>query len=527
MSNTAVLLHNLGLDQNGNLEIPLDLLQDQQHLQILVIEPEQAVWRQFSIGGKDLERRDRRHVLSADAGDTQEEKKVTVLTAGKTITVNSDPSAWRFLQRFDEAFDLLDTLCDDQRLQDFRFLKRWPDLTDEEKDRFYSEHASHEMHVFLFYKDRTFFDAVVKPSLAHKHDQTFVDHFLLEHDLSAYVRPWAFERLNTFEQILLMRRIPGAAPEILRSIRERHALQYYEPRDLDRLFATALHGKALDAAAFMAIGAGGAANQSKLRKAEQARRYNRAKQVADKKAVAEMDMMVEELAEEEKPAAALAPAAPQEKGQYFAQDRQAGKRSRRLYRQVDQTKEWAENNYYKRYPHEQVLDLVPLNAFWLDWAVHKEGAFISPHLAMAHDNASAVLLALAISDLPFTAEAPAVSINNGQTQLLTKSTGLLYNVQVSAAAFDQDDAELLMSQQLYRVSDRYRYEDNQQIEKYVKGDLLYRDVYGMQLIVTNPSARPQRIEVLHQIPAGAIALAGHKASTNKAVSLSSVQCATF
>ena len=522
MANGSVLLHNLAVSPDGFVRIPVEMISDQQHAQVLAIEPEQAMWRQFGLNVKELQRRERRFMPSDKAGDTQEQKLVRVVGDGADLVVNSDPSSWRFLASFSEAYDLLDTLCSDKRLENFQFLKSWPTLSHEEKDALYSEHASHELHLFTYYKDRPFFDKQIKSALANKHDKTFVDLYLLEADLSSYLRPWAFQRLNAFEQALLLRRMTKESASILRSLNERNDLRVFNAKEYDRLFMTALHGKAMNAKAFMAIGAAGKPGESRALRRDRglARKAQEMKEELAPSTPQVVDAVVEEELDE------LAVMADEEKG-YFSKDRENKKRMRRLYRQIDQTKEWAENNYYKRYPHEQLQDLVKLNAFWLDWAQHKEGRFLSQHFALAHGNAAEVLLALAIMDFPFKAEGSELAVVDGHVHLQTKSPGLLYNIAVSPATLDEDQATLLMKQQLYRLSDRYRYEGNQRIEKYIKEHALYRDVYGMQLVVTNPSARPLQVEILRQIPAGAIALAGHKASENKAISLSAYSVRRF
>ena len=79
-------------------------------------------------------------------------------------------------------------------------------LSDAEKRAQYDRHACHELHFFLHEKDPEFFRAVVRPHLANKAHQTFLDHWLLEADLSRYLDPWAFKRLNIVERILLARR---------------------------------------------------------------------------------------------------------------------------------------------------------------------------------------------------------------------------------------------------------------------------------------------------------------------------------
>ena len=43
-----------------------------------------------------------------------------------------------------------------------------------------------------------------------------------------------------------------------------------------------------------------------------------------------------------------------------------------LYRALDQTQEWAENNYNKLAIAQQGPDLVTINRFWRDYAAHDD-----------------------------------------------------------------------------------------------------------------------------------------------------------
>lgn len=507
----SVVLCNLAVDQDGSLRIPRNLLVDQSYVQVVACEPEQAVARSFALSAADLQRRERSFAPQRDtAAVLRQDKRVATLAAGAQIDLDLDPNAWRVLDSFGQAFDLLDTLCDDQRLADFHFLKRWPSFSDEEKDRYYSEHACHELHVFLYHKDQAFFNAVVKPTLANKHDKTFIDYYLLEADLSHFTSAWAFERLNTFERVLLLKRLQSQHDPVLRWLRESVAVMPPNQQQRDHLFHTALRGKSLDGREMLK-----ADKDLGDARADQTRRQELARLKAVKEKTVEMLEVEGQLAEDAMPAA---PAAQEVGAGYFARDRKAGKKQiRRLYRQIDKTKEWAENNYYKRYPHEQLADLIPVNAYWLDYAQHADGDFLSTHLAEAHHSASDVLMALAVLDLPFNAEQHAVTAGDQQQQLSLKSPAIVYYIDVVAAAMDAENEAVVVTQQLYRQSDRYRYEDGVQIERFVQGDLLYRDLYGLQIVVSNTTARPQHIDLLMQIPQGAIALAAHPASQSKAL----------
>jgi len=57
------------------------------------------------------------------------------------------------------------------------FLKKWNELEIEEQLKTLDEFESHELHFFLYKKDRKFFDVVVKPHLTSKLEKTFVDYY--------------------------------------------------------------------------------------------------------------------------------------------------------------------------------------------------------------------------------------------------------------------------------------------------------------------------------------------------------------
>ncbi len=56
---------------------------------------------------------------------------------------------------------------------------KWHTLKQDQKLKSYSEYCSHDLNLFLFFKDRQFFDAVVRPFLANKMEKTFTDFWLL------------------------------------------------------------------------------------------------------------------------------------------------------------------------------------------------------------------------------------------------------------------------------------------------------------------------------------------------------------
>ena len=95
---------------------------------------------------------------------------------------------------------------------------------------------------------------MILPYLENKKDKTFVDHYLLSDDVTGFVDPWRYSRLNMAERVFLSHRLGEAERRAAkRHLADLFALIPPNPTERDHLFATALRGRSLS------IGAGGKA----------------------------------------------------------------------------------------------------------------------------------------------------------------------------------------------------------------------------------------------------------------------------
>src|SRR5688500_11838993 len=154
-------------------------------------------------------------------------------------------ATWQSVGNLAAAHSLLSNLSGNATLAEFSWLVTWPDLGPAKRSELYSKYASHELHFFLARKDPDFFKAVVQPYLANKRDKTFMDHYLLGADLSGYLRPWQYSRLNTVERVLLARRIESEQPVVRRHLKDWLDTLPKNPQRDSLLFETALNGRAL------------------------------------------------------------------------------------------------------------------------------------------------------------------------------------------------------------------------------------------------------------------------------------------
>lgn len=247
-ANGAPTIYNLVPDKEGIVRIERKALGDRQHVQVYAEDLQNASWRTFALPETATKLADQRLGRNLDPTKPfSQRKEVTVLEKGNPLTVADIlTSEMETYDTLSSVHALLTTLSGDANLAKFAFVLQWPRLTDAEKRAKFGEFACHELNFFLARKDKPFFDAVVKPYLANKKDKTFMDDFLLGRDLSGYLEPWAYSRLNVVERCLLAQRIEGEAPNAARHLRELWEMIPPNPEEQDRLFETALRGRAME-----------------------------------------------------------------------------------------------------------------------------------------------------------------------------------------------------------------------------------------------------------------------------------------
>lgn len=525
---SAVVLANLRLDAHGELAIPRAQIGAAQHVRVLVVDPGLTSSADLPLPATPLHARDLRLRLAlAHDGHFSEERRVDGVDTGATLVVEDLRSGkLELVDTTARVHQVLLALGAPDGLREFNFLTQWHSLDEATRRARYSKYACHELHLFLYFRDREFFARVVAPYLAHKRHKTFVDRWLLGEDLSAYRDPWAFARLNALEQVLLARRHPELAPAIARLFADAVDLVPPDPERDARLVDTLLGATALAgdgavteaSAAYASIALdlseaedidqlfGGEA-PAKQKKRSRARDEEEGEADDEKIAAPKAARMVAM----PPPAPGGAPQASFGGGGLDPATVSADLRERRqaapLYRSADRTQEWAESDWWHT-GNDAAAGLIPINRFWRDLAGHDARApFLSPHLGECITSLAEALCALAVLDLPFVAGAHAVVVEDARLTLTCASPALAARTRISAVAEPAARSQILVGQRYFRADDRWTWDGAEQREKYVDGELLTGVVYQCQVVVTNPTSRPHKLAVLLQIPRGAVPVA--------------------
>ncbi len=470
-----------------------------------------------------------------------------IIPVGQTFTLHDITTAkFESYDSLSRVFALYATLNNDPKLAEFSFILNWPQLKLEEKRERYSKYASHELSFFLFKKDPEFFHSVIQPYLANKKDKTFMDHFLLEDDLTQYLVPWNYGQLNIVEQILLARRIQGERDHTSRHVSDLYALL---PPDIDRfifLFDTAVQRSALEVGDALGLkdamkNVEKSANLRFIPLAETAapaaaesaptgvfgiagaiakpQSPSRARRLAEAKG----DVAAARSAQQAGVPAALGSRPARNwltrwmllrQARFFADNGVVDRESlRQLYRQIDKTREWAENNYHQLTIDQQTAGLITVNAFWKDFAAHDPATpFLSRNLAEASRNFPEMLLALAVLDLPFEAPEHESKFDDTQMTLVPGGPLVVFHEEIQPATVPETATKLLVSQNFFKQGDRQQTVNGETIDKFVTDEFLIHTVYGCQVVITNPTSTKQKLNVLIQIPRGAIPVLNSQAT---------------
>jgi hypothetical protein len=529
----SVLLVGLRPDENGVVSIPVDQLGEGQHVHVLAVDRERTAYSELALSEVELEPLPTRMLRPFDPGKPLAERRRIEFVAGGSTAVVDDASNAQVdtIDSLASVFGLFRTLSGDPELARFEFVLRWPTLGVDERLALYSEHACHELHVFLYFKDRAFFDSFVLPYLANKADTTFVDEWLLGKDLTGYLDPWAFDRLNVAEKILLASRLEGAQRAgILRRIEDRVALMPRDPGAEMRLFRSVLGAEAL-AAETGVFSQAGADLRLGLETATRDRYRGPADSAPGRPAVNERARAARRQAGPESPGAPAPDAAAAgeqmdeeplaeelevEETEDSAFDSNAWNsavglgQDRKLYRAPGATRRYVERNYWNVPITLQDADLVAPNAFWADFALADPSRpFVSPHVAEVAMSGSfaEMMLALSVLDLPFEKGEQDVSVDGTRMSLQTSDPLLLVRQEIAPAEL-ADERAILASQNFFRNDRRVVWVDGEQRDAWVTDEFLVGLVYGCRAVVTNPTSRARDLDLLLQVPEGAIEVAG-------------------
>lgn len=530
LANPTSIAANISLD-NGKAIIPIQMLKGYCNLTVVAIHATASDSRQLVLPESELMVRDQR-LRTAFPRDVHlaQTQRVEVLPGNEKKLIG-DPRTRRIqtYASIGDVYRLYGTLLANPEWDKFRFIAKWHQLPEAERRARYNEMACHELNFFLYQKDRKFFDAVIRPLLAQKVDKQLVDSWLLGESLESYDQLWRVQRLNTLERILLAMSMESRKAGMERWLTDWVNANPLDPQWRARRFEVALRGMALDAgrsAGVVLLTDGtdvGVANSADRPEAlygfgGRASGFSGGGGVGGP-LPAKPGEPASALADKREARLAESEGVTLEKQQRGALGLERGlERAKRaeLFATLDQTREWAETYYYRVRIQAQTAALIPAGPFWREY-LQKGGkdSFLPSSLDLPTSSINEALCALAVIDLPLDGVAPEVSIENEQLAVNSKSTALAFIESIEKAGQGGDNEKILVGQDVYLAQPNTSEDAN----KSLVGPLLRGIPYRANVVVTNPTNTKKLVQVLTQIPAGALPLASAKVTRNTAIDL--------
>ena len=536
---------NLKPNEQGEVVVPREALDGYTTLVVLAVHPTSTDSRNVWLPHSPLKKRDLRLKSAFDSqSHLAETQSVRVLKAGeKTAVGDARTSRAQVYATLGDVYRLYETLLKNGEWEKFRFVTQWPELSDEDKQARYSEMSCHELDYFLYRKDRKFFDAVVSPLLQQKLDKQIVDLWLLDKPIDAYQVLWRVQRLNTLERILLAQKLKDAQPGTRRWLNEFIAAHPIDPVARNQRFETALRGSLLDGSAAEGLAMLGDQVMLEQLSASAADslargRFSRggmeggmggqpgttqggvALGIAPEKPGSPRargnlrlgrNMLEKSLAEGE---------AKREAGNgmnmYFGVERAMDAAvEQRFFQSLEQTKQWAETQYYKIRLEGQTPELIPPSPFWQELLNGADEKFLSQNVDLPVANVNEALLALAVLDLPWQTDAPEMNVENDRLVITTTSPAIAFVQSIEKVEAMAEDPTMLVGQDIY-LAEPHTDQDAQPIKD---KPLLIGVPYRTSVVVTNPTSTQKNVQVLCQLPAGAMPLAASRVTRSTPVGL--------
>lgn len=499
---------------DGQASVPMEQLQGYSLLTIIAIHPHAHDSREVVLDDREPAHRDIRLQAALDTSPPLRQVQKVELISAAADTRLGDPrtSRTQIYGSISDVYHLYGTLLRNSEWEKFRFLTEWHELSDEDRATRYGEMACHELNFFLYHKSPEFFRRVVRPLLANKFDKQLIDHYLLDEPLAEYQQLWVLQRLNTLERILLATRTPDAQPAIARSLKDYVDANPLDPQQRQQRFQAALAAGLLEDEAM-----------------------THANDFSDSMYFAPADMDADGIRLPESLRSAIGEALTEEASvqngafgelrkselkmeRYNLGIERLGRRGeiQRLFEPLDQTREWAESQYYHVRLANQHPQLIPANLFWQEFLANEGQPFLPSHLELPCSSLHEALCALAVIDLPFEVSEQQSRVEDNELILESSGPAIVLTESVQAATPADTETSILLGHDIFPIEATA---EEQTTKPVSHNRLLASTPYRAVVVVTNPGSESLPVQVLTQIPQGAIALQGGRVTKATALQL--------
>ncbi|KRW99096.1 hypothetical protein PPERSA_07349 [Pseudocohnilembus persalinus] len=557
LENSCKTYTNLKPDQDGSIEISNFEGEKYSQMYLIVTNLEASVSDTFNLKQKSEQLpsfRDLRLKSNLQKFKPFSEKRGTIILRKEQKSVIKSDTENIIIDNLQQFFDIQKQVKitshgsdnENNGYQFWSFLTDWAQFSKEKKLEKYDEFACHEINIFLYIKDKPFFEEVVKPFIANKIEKSFVDYFLLDDKqvLNQYAQTHQLSLMNYMEKCLLVSYLAKneqkqQAQQLAASISLMARNQPLDTNLRKRLYDTVISAQSKAPVrkvqrvqeAEMRVESVQARNMSlayqpQVQQMQQMSMAPQSRMMAKNKMAAPMMARMMDTRQEEEMCDLMSfeQEVPQQANfmslnaqayndDEFSRQVEQRKEYKAGYEKLKKTKEYIERTYYEVKNPEQQKSLIGINLFWEELAHHaaqNQGnldQFLSENFIYASKNHAEMILVLAFTDLPFQGGDFTLKAADGRDLQICagKSNLIVFLKDITLCEFEKR-GDITVSQMFFDPKDRYKYlEDDPsvKVEKEVD-EFIINKVYGIQTIITNCSIAQSEFQVLVEIPEGAI-----------------------
>ncbi|KYQ94471.1 hypothetical protein DLAC_04770 [Tieghemostelium lacteum] len=548
LGNPTSIQYNLKPNNQGEITLPLNTIEQAgNYIRVTAIDSEYMFNQLLVLDHPEPKFKEIKLTRALDPlKHFKEEKLISTVQPGQLFEIlNVDSSKFALYDTLDKVMELSKTLTAGKTtLQEFSFIANWASMTFDQKKEKFSKYTCHELNFFIYKKDKEFFEKVVLPFVECKMNKTFIDFYLTSNKvrLQDFVQDtYKFNQLNTLEKILLGEVFPEHAKSIENNLTQLTDFLPIKSIHYDDIFKVALNQLESDIESAPEYtpdqppgGEGGEEEYNRnvsfasasLMDMEDSRSYR-----MEKESYGDMDLSPPPPPPSSRSAGPPPPvmemmssAKMKKKSISTAKPESRMRMAQPLYQQIEKTQELAETNYYNQLKTNSRL--IPCNEFWRDYITHinsntsnnnnAKKYFLSKYIAFTNSSFTESIMALSVLDIPLQLANKdtysSIRPKDGKFSVTPITPIIIFHKELVSAELDKtqgSDQGVFINQNFFDINNRYSYENNENVEIYVKDEFLTSRVYGCLVVIANLTSRTKKLDILFQIPKGAIPVGPH------------------
>jgi hypothetical protein len=414
--------------------------------------------------------------LKSSAVDCTEVCKSKSIFTGETFELEDFPSTTlKIIDSFDRLYDTLKAFRTDTQTDtvwDWSFLLTWPRLPLDKKIEIYDKYASHELNLFLYNRDKSFFEAVVKPFVQSKMKKDLIDSYICGESLDHWTSLDSISKLNYLEIALLVDRIKHTNIEIatslvkmLKDIADSNELSIQDRTNKIELVLK--FNEVSPSLNNFAIGKDSDEYNQNFFADEDINEYEMCESISERGGGGGMERSLPRVAKKKMLGA--------------------------FYKKSESAKEYTETYYYKP---AAGLDQQKSARFYYELAESfiKNSSWLSESLLESITYSSNLIPILSYAAVPFTPERHTYKSDGNSWSITASSPLLIFYKEVTKA-------DLELSSQVFTAVKYFESSSATEVKQFIK-----EKPYSCKLVITNISGGALDFSILTQIPEGSIPL---------------------